>query len=128
MHLCGPIIQANVGLRISLLKRRHSPNKFVTRESTLAVHFNESGNRLLVGAYCIIRSLRMLKLALSVSRCRTFVLGALICIPSIVSDTPSLAQTASATTETHAKGDITGSWQGTIHANKDLRQVLQISK
>lgn len=69
----------------------------------------------------------MLKFVLSTSRYQMFVLGALICIPSLISGTPSLAQVA-ATTETHAKGDITGSWQGTIHANKDLRQVLQISK
>jgi len=70
----------------------------------------------------------MMNFSWSASRCRTFVLGVLVYLTACVPGTVSSAQTPAATTETHAKGDITGSWQGTIHAGRDLRQVLQITK
>jgi len=70
----------------------------------------------------------MIGFAWSASRCRTFVLGALVCLSTVVSGSSATAQTAPAAVETHAKGDITGTWQGTLHAGRDLRQVLQITK
>jgi uncharacterized protein (TIGR03435 family) len=38
------------------------------------------------------------------------------------------AATPAPATETHAKGDISGDWQGTLQAGKSLRIILQIAK
>jgi hypothetical protein len=41
----------------------------------------------------------------------------------------SQAQTAvGSTTETHAKGDIAGDWQGTLQAQRSLRTILRVTK
>lgn len=55
-----------------------------------------------------------------------------LCVLTMLS-TPALrgqtaAPTAAASTETHAPGDISGTWQGTLHAGKDLRIVFKITK
>ena len=39
-----------------------------------------------------------------------------------------LAQAPAATAETHARGDITGDWQGTLQAGKSLRAIVRITK
>ena len=42
--------------------------------------------------------------------------------PSTAAATPAPAQ------ETHAKGDLSGDWQGTLQAGRSLRTILQIAK
>jgi len=50
----------------------------------------------------------------------------LLACPLTPAQTPPAAQSLAA--ETHAKGDISGDWQGTLQAGKSLRVIVKISK
>ncbi len=61
--------------------------------------------------------------------CVTLFGSSLSLIPAIAQTSPSApAATPAPATETHAKGDISGDWQGTLQAGRSLRLILQITK
>jgi len=53
--------------------------------------------------------------------------AALVCMPGGVVWAQG-KETPASVAEGHAKGDISGDWQGTLHANKDLRTIVRITK
>lgn len=61
---------------------------------------------------------------LSRSPCRRCIFALVLALSLL----PSAAWTQTPTTQAHAKGDLTGDWQGTLQADKALRTVLKISK
>jgi uncharacterized protein (TIGR03435 family) len=54
--------------------------------------------------------------------------GALAIVSPVVSGLAHVAQGQSQATPENAAQDITGTWQGTLHAGRDLRTVLKITK
>ena len=61
--------------------------------------------------------------------CVTLFGSALSVLPAIAQTSPSApAATPAPATETHAKGDISGDWQGTLQGGRSLRLILQIIK
>jgi uncharacterized protein (TIGR03435 family) len=55
-------------------------------------------------------------------------LVALIATPALRAQTAAPSATATPATATHAPGDLSGNWQGTLHAGKDLRIIVQLTK